>query len=232
MFHSLQEYLTTDVLHFPVYHEKRFAYDLVPLLGDNMKIYGYFQSYQYFEDKFEIINSLLHLAEQRNACFEKFSYRYFKDDNETLYISLHFRLGDYKDLQEYHNILPYEYYENALSHVVNNGKGPYKILYFCEQEDAEYVERIMMRLYTHFHVVYERIDDMIPDFEQLFLMSCCHINIIANSSFSWWGAYLNTYIDKQIYYPSQWFGKALSGHCTNDMFPKENWNKIVVKEYT
>ena len=55
-------------------------------------------------------------------------------------------------------------------------------------------------------------------------MSLCKNNIIANSSFSWWGAYLNDTSDKIICYPSTWFGPA-AGHDVRDLFPK-NWNKI------
>ena len=52
----------------------------------------------------------------------------------------------------------------------------------------------------------------ITDWEKLLCMSCCNHNIIANSSFSWWGAYFNKNTEKKIYYPSQWFGKKLSYH--------------------
>ena len=55
-------------------------------------------------------------------------------------------------------------------------------------------------------------------------MSCCNHNIIANSSFSWWGAYLNDNKKKIVCYPSIWFGELIN-HDTRDLFP-ENWNKI------
>ena len=58
----------------------------------------------------------------------------------------------------------------------------------------------------------------------MLLMSCCHHNIIANSSFSWWAAYLNNWTDKIICYPSIWFGPSAPNN-TKDLCPKE-WNKI------
>jgi hypothetical protein len=69
-----------------------------------------------------------------------------------------------------------------------------------------------------------RVENTFEDWEQMLLMSCCHHNIIANSSFSWWSAYFNKWSDKIICYPSVWFGPE-STHNTKDLCPK-NWNKI------
>ena len=59
----------------------------------------------------------------------------------------------------------------------------------------------------------------------MLLMSCCNHNIIANSTFSWWGAYFNNNTSKTITYPDQWFGPKLSEKNIDDLCPND-WNKI------
>ena len=62
------------------------------------------------------------------------------------------------------------------------------------------------------------------DYIDLWLMSLCKNNIIANSSFSWWGAWLNTNSDKKVITPKNWFGPAIN-HSTQDLIP-EKWFMI------
>ena len=70
-----------------------------------------------------------------------------------------------------------------------------------------------------------KIDHGITDWEQVLMMSLCHHNIIANSSFSWWGAYFNSHEDKIVCYPDIWFGPELTYYNLKDMHPAE-WTKI------
>jgi hypothetical protein len=149
---------------------------------------------------------------------------------------MHFRLGDYKDIQEFHNLLPASYYEKALKHLfsakgIREGNIHVQILYFCEKEDNETVGRVIDQLKTSMDYVgltFVKVDDEIIDWEQMLLMSCCDSHIIANSSFSWWGAYFNGSEDKIVCYPSVWFGPRLSStNNTDSMFPP-SWNQIIL----
>ena len=151
-------------------------------------------------------------------------------------ISMHFRLGDYKKLPDYHPILPLEYYTQSLKkifEVLNQGKEEkihesrkMKILYFCEKEDNEDAQVKITILQKEFpNVEFIKAEDSIEDWKQMILMSCCKYNIIANSSFSWWGGYFNNDKDKIVCYPKVWFGHKLTHHNLNDLFPR-SWIKI------
>ena len=74
-------------------------------------------------------------------------------------------------------------------------------------------------------LIFTKADDNIEDWKQMLLMSCCHSNILANSSFSLWGAYFNSYKENIVCYPNVWFGHKLSKYNTKDIF-KNNWHRI------
>jgi len=155
--------------------------------------------------------------------------KYIHNIGEFDYISMHFRLGDYKKLQVYHYLLPMEYYKKSLEYIVANTsveKLPKRVLVFCESDDLEDVIKIvngLMDLFPCF--IFELINFTIQDWEQMILLSFSKHNIIANSTFSWWGAYLNENTESIICYPSKWFGPLMAHKKTNDLFPP-HWRKI------
>ena len=145
--------------------------------------------------------------------------------NDT--ISLHFRLGDYKKAQHYHPIMTYEYYKKSLNLLKLKEPSRKNVLYFCEEEDIADVNETINKLKDDFRGLnFIKASNDLSDWEQMLLMSCCRDNIIANSSFSWWGAHFNMNPYKTVYYPSVWFGAA-AGHDTRDLCPIE-WIKIAV----
>ena len=99
------------------------------------------------------------------------------------------------------------------------------VLYFCEDADFDEVLEKIYNLEQIFpELIFMRGDNMLQDWEQMMLMSLCSHNIIANSTFSWWGAYFNTNPTKIVCYPGTWFGPK-AGHDTSDLFP-EDWIMI------
>jgi len=218
---------TTKVIskyRFSVYKESFFRYREHPKNIENIYFNGYFQSYKYFESCKNKIFDMIHLREQQENCVAEYP-EYFVNENT---ISLHFRLGDYKSKQEYHPLQKYEYYKKAFNILSPSDLSKYTVLYFCEKEDNSIVENTINELKKDFvfHKI-TKVDDNIPDWKQMLIMSCCNMNIIANSSFSWWGAYFNKNKDNIVIYPSLWFGPAIGHNDIQDLCP-DDWIKVSV----
>jgi hypothetical protein len=144
-------------------------------------------------------------------------------------ISMHFRIGDYKKVQHFHPILPYEYYRNSIAYILSESTdsydGLYTILYFCENQDIDDVDIIINRLKIDYPtIVFTKASNKISDWGQMLTMSNCQHNIIANSSFSWWAAYLNNNHNKIVCYPPIWFGEC-AGNDTSDLCPPK-WKLV------
>lgn len=224
----LDIFCNTTVQPTIVYREPSFKYSEIPIFQNNnqvVHIAGYFQSYKYFEKHRNQIFTLIHLDQQQKSVAGRISRK--RDYNRT--ISLHFRIGDYKNLPQFHPILPLSYYRNALKSIQSlDGEKYWTVLYFCECEDMNEVNLKVNELREEFpRMTFERFhEDHLDDWEEMLAMSLCRHHIIANSTFSFFGAYFGGENDNtQVYYPSQWFGPALSGHDTSDICPP-NWIKI------
>ena len=183
---------------------------------------GYFQSYKYFEERQNDIYRLIQLEKQKTECFTKHDKMDLKNT-----ISMHFRLGDYKHLSHFHPIMGINYYKNALIHILSSCQlKTWRVVYFCEADDNNYVVNIINHLAVIFPLLtFEKATDQIADWEQMLLMSGCTHNIIANSSFSWFGAYFNSNKDKIVCYPNTWFCGSGSNIRVDDLFPP-SWQKI------
>ena len=129
---------------------------------------------------------------------------------EGVLVSVHVRRADYLNIPEHHTNLQVEYYERAMK----NFEGYSPVIF---SDDIEWCKN---NLNFNNMVLVEGNSDV----EDLWLMSLCKNNIIVNSSFSWWGAYLNKNVDKVVIAPSKWFGDGVS-LSTEDIVP-EQWNKI------
>lgn len=186
-------------------------------------LYGYFQSNKYFKMNYSSIIEILDIENKKKTLLKE--NKFYSQKMIDKCISIHFRIGDYIDKQDYHNILSIEYYKKALEHILMKINYNPIFLYFCEVQDINQVNEIILSLKTDFpKCIFQKIDDSFLDWEQLLLMSCCKHNIIANSTFSWWGAYFNSYSEKIVCYPSQWFGPK-NTYCIDGLFPSD-WNKI------
>jgi len=199
----------TDIKYDIMYGEMFFPYSEIPKLIGNSLIYGYFQSEKYFKNYRDDILKLFEIDDNTNFFLkEKYS-----DLLKSKTCSLHVRRGDYGHQEDYHPILSLEYYKNAISHFDEDTQ----FLIFSNEIDwcKNNFDFIKNKTYI--------CDN--NNYQDLYLMSMCNHNIIANSSFSWWGAWLNKNENKTVISPKLWFGPTLGGYNTNDLYC-ENWIKI------
>ena len=214
-----------------LYQDPKFEFtplpDLKKHLNDDFEIKGLFQNPKYFHAKINEINSILKLIEKKEEIKLKYNELY---DKET--ISLHFRIGDFKHPNniDVRNILKFSYYKNALKEIIKrSNKKDYLVIYFYEKEDEKKVTdyvRFIKKDKALKSLKFKKCNTDAKDWEQMMMMSNCDHNIIANSAFSWWAAYLNNNSNKIITYPSRWFGKNLNNVDSQGLFPFVNWIKI------
>lgn len=199
-----------------VYKEPYFAYRQIP---DNLKvILGYFQSPKYFHHNREDIINILG--------FNDFKTRFnlgFKA------VAIHFRFGDMSFLQGNHIILKKEYYIKALITLLNKiNIDDYRFIIFGEKNDDEIINDYLKSFNKFFDIKFEKFYDIceeICDWKELFYMSSCEHFIIANSTYSWFGAYLSNNPDKVVICPTNWFGINNKQNSLEDLF-MDDWIKI------
>ena len=208
-----------------IHRERGFEYTPIPSMNfpkdRNIKLFGYFQSYLYFHKNKEMLFRLINLNQQKQIIVHKHKEHYFDEC-----VSLHFRIGDYVNIQEHHPLLKIEYYKKALNELLHTtNKNNWKILCFYEKNDENIVQKHINELRKSFPLLeFESVNHSLQDWEQMLSMSLCQHNIIANSSFSWWGAYMNNN-NNIVYYPNVWFGPAQGTKVMKDMYPKI-WRQI------
>lgn len=222
--------------HFPKYTEPDFHYNPLPVFGQSCYLQGYFQSYKYFDSEKASLFKMIRLEKHRESVQTEFPDYFTKNKNidNTVLISMHFRLGDYKMLPNHYPILPIEYYRKSLEYLLlrlPNTK--FRIIYCCEQADNNIVLFHINLLKTSLasssssSLEFMKVSDDICDWKQMLLMSLCDHHIIANSTFSWWSAYLHSCPDTIVCYPSIWFGISLQNNKITDLFP-DTWNRIEI----
>lgn len=218
------QHLTTtfDIYRYEKYFMNNFEYKDIPEFNNDICLQGYFQSYKYFEKHFNTICKMIQLDEQKDNIFSEYKDSLFNTSKEI--ISLHFRLGDYVKQQDNHPVLPITYYKNALNQFDKSKF--YRVLYFCEAADNNTIIKSIETLQVEFpNMEFVKVPDSIEDWKQMLIMAISNHNIIANSSFSWWGASFNTNSNKKVMYPSKWFGPSYSHYDTKDLCPT-SWTNV------
>jgi hypothetical protein len=201
---------SSDIKIQLTWRDPAFHYTQIPYLS-NLALVGYFQSEKYFLDKKDLIKEYYTpLDDTKQKIFEKYP------DIQT-YISLHVRRTDYFNFPSHHPICGMDYYINAINFFDEKQK------IIIVSDDKEWAKQN----FVGDRFIFSDEDgakNSMGAVTDLFIQSYCQHNIICNSSFSWWGAWLNENPNKKIIAPKTWFGPAYAGWNTKDLLP-ESWIK-------
>ncbi len=201
-----------------VLHEKQFNFD--PDVFRSAKkytyLYGYWQTEKYFSDIRDILIhdfTLIQPLVNENIALA----RHIIHVNS---VSLHIRRGDYvTDLKtaKVHGVCSLDYYHKGIEYIFQKTQN---LTIFLFSDDIGWAKE---NFKTQHEVIF--VDSNSTPHEDLRLMSLCKHNIIANSSFSWWGAWLNKNLNKVVIAPIRWFADEKANQETNTLIP-ETWVRI------
>lgn len=186
-------------------------------LPDNIYLEGYWQSEKYFKDIEDIIRKEFSFKEQPDEKNQKV----LDNINNTNSVCIHFRRGDYTSslrTKLFHGFCSNNYYKNGMKIIQKNVTSPH---FFIFSDEPEWV-REHLKINYEFSVV--DINPPEKGYEDLRLMLNCKHFIIANSTFSWWGAWLASNPRKNVIAPKKWFGIISPNRKINPSL--EIWLKI------
>jgi hypothetical protein len=193
------------------YEEKEFNYNEIPLYKSSVDLFGYFQSEKYFKHCSDLIsktftpnNSMknLNVLDYRNSiCIQLRFY-----DNKRPYNIQSLKLDP--EYSFYYNVDEnLEFYKKAINYFGKNKN------YYIVTNNPDKAEN-MFDSYDNFYILKNY-----TYLEQFFIQTRCEHNIISNSSFGWWGAWLNPNPSKVVFAPRNWFKDPKMK--TDDLYPKE-----------
>jgi hypothetical protein len=200
----------------PVYVEPHFHFDPAMLsITGSCYLRGYFQSPRYFADVTDIVRRTFDLSGCVSAAAIKAADNFAPAD-----VAVHIRRGDFaadSRANRVHGVLDASYYDAALQFI--ESQGAVGIIH-AFSDDQEYARTVLSR---HDRVVFQRGK---TEHDDMYMMSCARRHIIANSTFSWWSAWLDPRKDSLVVAPSAWFsGEKRATTDLSDLYP-QTWKSI------
>lgn len=194
---------------YQTYHEPNWHFENRNILwATSIEFYGYYQSSKNFLGFDEKIKDLFSIDDST----KKYLLEKYPNLSLGKTLSIHVRRGDYKNFPDIHPTISKSYIDKALSIV-----GEYSHVFILSDDKTWVKENLNLPNSTI-------VDE--DDYVELWLMSMCKNNILSNSSFSWWGSYLNENENKIVVAPSIWFGPK-GPSIFSDIF-ESNWKIINV----
>jgi len=204
------------------FKERYFHFDSSVLtLPDNTYIEGYWQSEKYFKEIEHVIRNEFHIKKPPDLLNKKIG----NDILACEAVSIHVRRGDYVTNPITNRILGLcnsDYYNKSVEDIAQKLDRP---VFFIFSDDPIWTKANLQLDYPRVYISHNGPE---RNYEDLRLMSMCQHNIVANSSFSWWGAWLNSHEHKNVYVPENWFRRAIME--TKDLIP-DSWIKVKNENY-
>lgn len=197
--------------NLPVF-EYPFTYTPKQPNGTDFIINGFFQTEKYFVKNEVAVKAAFSPTEELVALISN-KYPWLRSGS---YTAIHVRRGDYVRLSMYHAVLSTGYYDRAIN-LIKSRSDVDKFVVFSD--DIEWCKSYFVG--NEFVFIENE-----KDYVELYMMAACKNNITSNSSFAWWGAWLNENPAKLVVAPAErWFGPGLHHHDTGDIIPV-SWSKV------
>lgn len=198
----------------PVIRERHFYFDPNMLkVSGQVYLDGYWQSEKYFKDIEEVIRREFKVKHR----FDKANEQVANSIMNTESVSLHVRRSDYvldTQVNQVHGVCPLDYYYAAIQALTKFVVNPH---FFIFSDDPQWAKGNLKLSHPVTFVTHNNAD---KDYEDLRLMTICKHHIIANSTFSWWGAWLCEHPAKMVFAPKIWF--RTDKRNTKDLIP-DSW---------
>jgi len=197
--------------------EKHYHFDPNILkCSDNIYLDGYWQSEKYFKNISHILKEELTPINEQTGKDKLIADQILNSES----VSIHLRRGDYitnSITNQYHGICTTKYFLKCIENITRKVSNPN---FFVFSDDPDWCRKNLKIQYPITIINHNSADN---NYQDLRLMSQCNHNIIANSSFSWWGAWLNNNPEKIVYAPKNWFNNPKN--VTSDLIPSD-WSTI------
>ena len=184
-----------------ILNEPGFNYHEIPNIPNNVLLNGYFQSEKYFSDFSEEIRNL----------FTSYTVEVPRELKMAIELgstcSVHVRRGDFAKYPNHHPLQQMDYFEAAMKRI------PSGTTFIVFSDDIDWCRENFSKDDKNILFIEGNLD-----YEDISLMSLCDHNIISNSTFSWWAAWLNNNPSKIVVAPKNWFGPAYSNLSTEDLY--------------
>lgn len=189
-----------------VYFDKIAIYQPEVFFIDYVRLRGYWQNEKYFNDLRDVILECFTFREDE---FDDETVKYVEKMDANNSVSIHVRRGDYLETQfknVYSDICSEHYYSRAVEYIFQEIEEPF---FYVFSDDIEWCKRNVDLFFGDYYdsskIQFVASNEGNKSYIDMYLMSKCKHHIIANSTFSWWGAWLGTNPDKIVLAPNKWF---------------------------